>query len=98
MSVRHSVSGNTVTVTLAAQFGFRDHKAFMDAFNGRDGNTNFIIDFAKVGHIDSSALGMLLIAKDMAGGNTANITFRNCSEDLVKIFKTTQFHELFNIE
>ena len=53
---------------------------------------------AEVEYVDSSALGMLLMLRERAGGEKADINIVNLNSDLKKIFSTANFHKLFSIE
>jgi anti-anti-sigma factor len=49
-------------------------------------------------YLDSSALGMLLLLRDHAGGDNADIRIRHCNEDVKKILTISNFGQLFRIE
>ena len=49
-------------------------------------------------YLDSSALGMLLLLRDHAGGDTANIKIVNCNPDVKKILTISNFEQLFSID
>ncbi|MCB1654339.1 MAG: STAS domain-containing protein, partial [Pseudomonadales bacterium] len=46
---------------------------------------------------DSSALGMLLLLRDHAGGDNAEIRVINSNPDVLKIFNISNFDKLFDI-
>jgi anti-anti-sigma factor len=50
-----------------------------------------------VNFLDSSALGMLLLLRDHAGGEHARIRLVNCSSDVRKILTISNFSKLFHI-
>ncbi len=49
-------------------------------------------------YMDSSALGMLLLLRERAGGDNAQIDIVNCNPGPEKILKAANFNRLFNIE
>ncbi len=48
-------------------------------------------------YLDSSALGMLLLLRDHAGGDDSAIEIVNCSADVKKILTISNFEQLFDI-
>ena len=49
-------------------------------------------------YLDSSALGMLLLLRDHAGGDLSSIKIINCNEDVRKILVISNFGRLFTIQ
>jgi anti-anti-sigma factor len=49
-------------------------------------------------YMDSSALGMLLVLHESAGGNASQVRITNCGEELRNILKIANFYTLFAIE
>lgn len=56
-----------------------------------------VLDFEGVDYVDSSALGMLLMARERVGGTKARISLINCNPKIQKILTMAQFHVLFKI-
>ncbi len=48
-------------------------------------------------YLDSSALGMLLLLRDHAGGDAAEVRIVNCNPDVRKILTISNFEQLFEI-
>ena len=48
--------------------------------------------------MDSSALGMLLLLRERAGGDRAAIEITHCSPEIRKIFAVSNFDRLFKID
>ena len=97
MTIAVHKSGNTITLKIVGTFNFSDRNDFRKATRGYDDNTRFVLDFREVKHIDSCALGMLLILREMAGGEKADITLTNCSKETKSIFQAANFEKLFQI-
>jgi len=57
----------------------------------------YIVDLKDATYLDSSALGMLLLLRDHAGGETAHVRIVNCNPDVRKILTISNFEQLFNI-
>ena len=55
------------------------------------------VDMGAANYIDSSALGMLLLLRDHAGGDQADVGIINCSADVRKILTISNFDQLFKI-
>ena len=52
----------------------------------------------KATYLDSSALGMLLLLRDHAGGESAQIRIVHCNADVRRILNISNFEQLFTIE
>lgn len=48
-------------------------------------------------YLDSSALGMLLLLRDHAGGENAEITLTNANADVRKILAISNFEQIFDV-
>ena len=87
-------------ISLPDRFDFSFHKEFTENYEASvlDASvSDIVLDFSRVDYLDSSALGMLLMLREYAGGNNANITLRNCSKDIKTILSVANFQSLFNI-
>ena len=49
-------------------------------------------------YLDSSALGMLLLMREHAGGDHAKIRIVNCRPQIKNILKVANFAKLFTVE
>lgn len=87
---------DTLKMAVSGILGNVIHKEFRAAYENVKAN-KYILDLANTQNIDSSGLGMLLLLKDHAGGENANIELINCSDHLLDIFHVTCFFRLFNI-
>jgi len=85
-----------MTMVLSERFDFSCHGDFRDAYRSVD-PTQFeiTIDFRATDYIDSAALGMLLVLRERAGGDRANITLKSCQPSVQQILDITHFEELF---
>jgi len=87
---------NTLKINVDTALGNDVHRDFREAYTNNPAQ-KYIIDLRNSQTIDSSGLGMLLLFKDFAGGENANIEIINCSEHVLDIFHVTCFFRLFSI-
>lgn len=86
-------------ITIEGRFDFSLHSDFRSAYEGAGSEAkSFLIDLGETSYIDSSALGMLLLLRDFAGGGESDITIANCNDDVKKVFTVSNFHQLFHIK
>lgn len=55
------------------------------------------IDLSQTTYIDSSALGILLVARDMARKNKKSIRLTHCRGDVLQVLNIARFDTLFTI-
>jgi len=99
MPVNAKLDGTSLTITVTGRFDFSVHQEFRVAYEGLSPSpTSYIIDLGETSYLDSSALGMLLLLRDFAGGDSADIRIINCNQDVKKILAISNFEQLFRIE
>lgn len=87
-----------VTIVIDGRFDFAQHKAFRDAYRDVDAKRmTFVVDLAGASYLDSSALGMLLLLRDYAGGDATRVTITGCGEDVRRVLKIANFEKLFQL-
>ena len=85
-----------VTIAIEGRFDFAQHKAFRDAYRDVDPKAmTFIVDLFDASYLDSSALGMLLLLREHAGGDRADIRIVNAGSALRGTLKVAGFDKLF---
>jgi len=93
-----SASGEELTIEVHGRFDFVFHKDFRNAYESLETPPlRYIIDLREVTYIDSSALGMLLLLRDFAGGDEADIKVIHCNEDVSKVLLISKFDQLFQV-
>ena len=100
MSISSIVSsdGTELTIGVEGRFDFSSHQGFRRAYEGQSSKADsYVVDLQNTTYLDSSALGMLLLLKDYAGGDNAKIDIKNCNDDVRKILAISNFEQLFNI-
>ncbi len=91
--------GKTLVIRIEGRFDFSTHQAFRDSYEHADSKvTNYIVDLSDTTYLDSSALGMLLLLRDHAGGDSARISIENCNSDVRRILSISNFEQLFAIK
>lgn len=99
MAVNATVSGHSVTIDISGRFDFSSHQEFRKIFENLPSEvTRYIVDMSSATYLDSSALGLLLLLRDHAGGDYSNIQIINCNDSVLKIFRIANFGQLFNIK
>lgn len=87
-----------LTIYIEGRFDFSSHQDFRAAYENLDKQPErYRVDMQETSYLDSSALGMLLLLRDYAGGDKADIEIRNCSPDVKKILTISNFEQLFDI-
>lgn len=99
MSVTCNVSGNVVNIVVSGRFDFGSHKEFREAYrNTPSGSDNeFVIDLSSTEYVDSSALGMMLLLREHAGGDHARVSLKACRKEVKEILVVSNFDKLFTI-
>ena len=100
MSVTSSVAadGGALIIRVVGRFDFSEHESFRQSYElVQERPTRYVVDLGETSYLDSSALGMLLVLRDHAGGDSAEVEIINCNQDVRKIFSISNFEQLFTI-
>lgn len=98
ISSQLSADGQELTITIQGRFDFNAHQAFRDSYQRLDSTPRrYVVDLNGATYLDSSALGMLLLLRDHAGSDEANIRLINCNPDVRKVLSVSNFEQLFVI-
>ena len=93
-----SADGQELTIIIKGRFDFSTHQEFRSAYEPKEKQaTRYKVDLKDTHYLDSSALGMLLLLRDHAGGDDAYIRVINASSDVRKILAISNFDKLFEI-
>ncbi|WEN14573.1 STAS domain-containing protein [Rhodanobacter sp. AS-Z3] len=96
MIVHHDSEQDCITLQLGERFDFSVHRAFHDACLGPARVArSYLIDLGEVTHMDSSALGMLLLLREHAGADRADIRIVNAGSELRGTLRVAGFDKLF---
>ena len=93
-----SKDGRELTIRVSGRFDFSVHQEFREAYESlAEQPERFRVDMREASYLDSSALGMLLLLRDHAGGDHADVQIVNCNADVRKILTISNFQQLFSI-
>jgi anti-anti-sigma factor len=92
-----SDDGQQLTISIIGRFDFASHQTFRAAYENKPGGLRYVVDLRGASYLDSSALGMLLLLRDHAGGERSRISISNCSADVGKILAISNFNKLFKV-
>lgn len=84
-------------IHVKGRFDYTCHKMFKESYSVKEKVLSYDVDFKKVDYLDSSALGMLLLLRDHAGGDQGSVRLVNAKGPVVDILKIANFHRLFDI-
>lgn len=99
ISTKVSEAGNELIINVAGRFDFSAHQDFRNAYEDvQQKPDSYAVDMSDTTYLDSSALGMLLLLRDHAGGDNASIRIVNCNDDVRKILVISNFGRLFTIQ
>lgn len=99
ISSQLQTDASELTIKVDGRFDFSTHQAFRKAYEQHaPAPAKYRIDLAGTSYLDSSALGMLLLLRDYAGGDQADVRIVNCSDDIRKVLTISNFQRLFVIE
>lgn len=97
LSSQLSPDGTTLTISPDGRFDFKMHREFRNAYASAAGARHYVINLSRTDYLDSSALGMLLLLREHAGGDRADIRILNCKPDVYTVFQIANFHKLFTL-
>jgi anti-anti-sigma factor len=93
-----SVEGDKVTIAVAGKFDFQLYDEFRASYADTAGDgVEYVVDLAETEYLDSSALGMLLLLREHAGGETSSIEIKQATAEVRKILDVANFGKLFKI-
>ncbi len=100
MSITAELDNNEgLTIHIAGRFDFSAHQSFRRTYEELPkAPESYTVDLADTTYMDSSALGMLLLLRDHAGGDEAHVRLVNCHENVRKILTISNFEQLFEID
>ena len=94
-----SADGQSLTIAINGRFDFSSHQDFRRAYEASSNKpAAYTIDMRGATYLDSSALGMLLLLRDYAGGDDSSISIVNANDDVKKILAISNFEQLFTIQ
>ena len=101
MSVSKNISsdGTHLTISIQGRFDFNIYKDFRDAYDDSLKSVKkYTINMTQTEYLDSSALGMLLVLREQAGADNADIEITGANSEINKIFSISNFDKMFDIK
>jgi len=95
IDVNKSEDGRELTIVVGEKFDFGQHKDFREAYRNEPPTLRYRVDLSRARYLDSSALGMLLLLKKHAGGESAQVRLEGANDDVRKILEIANFHRIF---
>ncbi|MBF0427899.1 MAG: STAS domain-containing protein [Magnetococcales bacterium] len=88
---------NTVTIVFDSTFTYNNKKDFTRAWEDKQDETKYILDFANTKKIDSAGIGMLLLLREKAcaNSNTNQLKMINVNNDIKNILNIIKFYGSF---
>lgn len=94
-----SGDGRELVIRVKGRFDFSTHQDFRNAYEQlAQAPSSYVVDLHDATYLDSSALGMLLLLRDHAGGDSGRVRIVNCNADVRKILTISNFEQLFCIQ
>ncbi|MBC8210896.1 MAG: STAS domain-containing protein [Gammaproteobacteria bacterium] len=100
MTISSTVSenGKQVTIAISGKFDFQLYDEFRAAYSANPASgVQYVVDLKGTEYLDSSALGMLLLLREHAGGEVSSVRVLNPSVDVKKVLDVANFGKLFDI-
>lgn len=103
VSTELSDNGNALIIRVAGNFDFNMHRDFQRAYqNLFPSPKRFCIDLSETQHLDSAALGMLLLLRDHCLGEEGGppqcqVELMNANEHVGRILAVSNFDKIFTI-
>ncbi len=94
-------ASGTARIALNGRFDFSAHRDFKRSYDAplKSGDVRALeIDMSAVEYLDSSALGMLLMLKEIAGASNKAVALTNCRGAVKQVLDITNFGKLFPIK
>lgn len=99
MEINVTQAENGTRLELKGRFDFQAHQPFRRAMDAllSSGTSKITVDLSAVNFIDSSALGMLLLARETCEKAGGGITLDRPQEYVDKVLKLCHFDQLFEV-
>lgn len=93
-----STDGSELAIMVVGRFDFSLQMQFRQAYESiRSKPQSYRIDMSGASYLDNSALGMLLLLRDYAGGDAAKVQINNCNAEVRGALQRANFEKLFTI-
>lgn len=99
MEQQMRASNDSLEVSLSGQFTFSDNGKFRHIIETvKSGRSKSVtIDFSGVDFVDSAALGMLLLLRDLCQERQIDVALQSPQGQVQRIFAISRFDQLFSV-
>ncbi len=99
MSIRDEYHNSMVTINIGEHFTFNDSNLFRETLNKAFSNkiTTLNINLSRLDFMDSSGLGMLMVADNECKKHHVSLQLRNPVGEVKKLLQLTRCYERFNV-
>lgn len=98
ISMTVSADGTRATIAVSGKFDFQLYDDFRSAYAETAGKgVAYTVDLSETEYLDSSALGMLLLLREHAGGERSDIEITGAPAEVRKILDVANFGKLFRL-
>ncbi|MEO5334219.1 MAG: STAS domain-containing protein [Magnetococcus sp. YQC-5] len=98
LPVTSTKTDTEVRITLRGEFTFKIRQDFREAYCHHPGHMKYVVDMAGVTFMDSSAMGMLLVLREHAGGEKAHVRLINLTPKTANLLKLASLNDMFILE
>jgi anti-anti-sigma factor len=100
MEINIMQADNNTTIALKGRFDFQAHQEFRRTVDGllRSGKATLTVDLSQVDFIDSSALGLLLLARESCEKAGGEVILNQPKDYVDKVLKLCHFDQLFQVQ
>jgi len=98
-NIRESeAEGRVLTIGVVGRFDLTSYGEFSAAYKDQlQAVSKVVLDMSELEYLDSSALGMLLMLRERAGGAASKIEITSCTPAVAKILSTVKFDKIFSL-
>lgn len=90
--------GESLTIQVQGTFNFDAQRDFRAAYeNVKTAPKRIVVDLGGVEHVDSSALGMLVLMQKKAEADEVPVSIVNCDVHLRRLFEIAHLDSVFEI-
>lgn len=96
----HSKLGeqDELIIQIKGNFDFNQYNEFIESYQKYDQIfKKYTIDLAETKLVDASALGMFLILRDFAGGDSSEVCLVSPNPLVKEILEASKFNKIFNV-
>lgn len=98
ITAKISPDGSEAVIVIEGRFDFSLQLPFRQAYESLTTKPQrFRIEMGAASYLDKSALGMLLLLRDFAGGESADVAIVNSNADVRSTLQRANFDKLFTI-